>query len=109
MRVSREIVPLDSNIIGSHVIYRRKIDGTPKARIVPWEYKDIEKYDISGDAPLLNLDPMRLLLSLTAENEGKIRKMNVKSVYLQAKGFKRDVFVRSPCEKNEKSKSALWK
>lgn len=106
-RVSQDEVPPGSNIVGSHVVYRRKLDGTPKARIVPWGHRDAEKNDVRGDAPSLNLDSMRLLLSLAAENRWRVRKMDVKSAYLQAKGFKRDIFVRPPREENDSA--GLWK
>lgn len=59
-------VELGSNVIGSHVVYRRKMDGTLIARIVSWSRKDSEKDDIRGDVPSLDLDFMGLLLSLTS-------------------------------------------
>lgn len=34
-RLPKSDVPRGSNIIGSHVLYRPKSDGTAKARIVP--------------------------------------------------------------------------
>lgn len=106
-RVSRNAVSASSNIIGSHVVYRRKADGTPKARIVPWGHRDMEKDDLRGDAPSLNLDSMRLLLSIAAERRWTVRKMDVKSAYLQAKGFTRDIYVRPPREENDVD--GLWK
>lgn len=33
----------DSSIIGSHIIYKRKLDGSSKARIVPWGQRDKDK------------------------------------------------------------------
>lgn len=56
---------------------------------------------------MLNLDSMGMLISLAVEKGWTLRKMNVKSVYLQAKGFERDVFVRPPKEGNDRS--GLWK
>eukprot|EP00171_Calliarthron_tuberculosum_P000692 IDg692t1 len=51
-----EIVPLKSidrpaNIIGSHIIYRRKPDGRVKARIVTWGHRDSEKDMLRTDSP----------------------------------------------------------
>lgn len=106
-RVSRAEVPRCANIIGSHVVYRRKADGTPKARIVPWGHRDIEKNNVRGDAPAINIDSMRLLLSIAAEHRWKVYKMDVKSAYLQAKGFGRNIYVRPPREENDST--GLWK
>ena len=38
--VARNIVPKSSNIVGSHVIYRRKPDVSVKGSIVPWGHRD---------------------------------------------------------------------
>lgn len=81
------------NIIGSDVAYRRKSDSTSKTWIVSWDHRDIGKDSICGNAPSLNLDSVRLLFSLAAEHCRTTRKMNVKSAYLQAKRFCREVFV----------------
>lgn len=42
-RFDKSQVPGSANIVGSHVLYKRKSDGTPTARIVPWGYRHIEK------------------------------------------------------------------
>lgn len=42
-RVERCSVPTDANIIGSHTVYRRKDDGSMKARILPWGHLHVER------------------------------------------------------------------
>lgn len=106
-RIDKSRIPSGSNIIGSHVVYKRKSDGTPKARIVPWGHRDADKDEVRGDAPSLNLDSMRIVISMAVEQGWTLRKMDVKSAYLQAKGFDRDVYVRPPREENDKT--GLWK
>lgn len=106
-RINRNEVPIDANIIGSHVVYRRKIDGCPKARIVPWGHKDMDKNELRGDAPALSLDAMRIVISLAVERQWRIKKMDVKSAYLQAKGFDRDIYVRPPREEHDDT--FFWK
>lgn len=105
--VPKAEVPTAANIIGSHVIYKRKADGTAKARIVPWGHKDNEKELVRGDAPSLNLDIMRILISIAAQKGWGIHKMDVKTAYLQARGFNRTIYVRPPREDNDSAN--LWK
>lgn len=102
-RVLRNHTSSLSNTIESHVVYRRKSDGTPKARIVSCSHQDFKKDNIRGEAPPLNLDSMHLLFFLAAKHRWTARKMNVKSAYLQAKRFCREVFVRHRKEKNDKT------
>jgi len=101
-----EIKP-SSNVIGSHVVYKRKMDGRPKARIVPWGHRDIEKGNIRCDAPCLTLDSLRLLFSISAEKKWLLGHMDVKAAFLQAHGFEREVFVKPPRE--ECAPGKLWK
>ena len=105
-RIPRRSVPSDSNIVGSHIIYKRKPDGTPKARIVPWGHRDLEKDNLRGDAPSMNLNCLRLMISLAVERGWEIRKMDVKTAYLQARGFNRTIYVRPPREENDPT--GLW-
>lgn len=65
--MSTDAVTHGSNIIRSHVVYSRKRDGSAKAIIVSWSHRDADKNDVRGDGSSLNLNAMRLILSLTAE------------------------------------------
>lgn len=51
------------------MIYKRKVDGTAEAKIVPWEQRDLEKDQVLGDGPSFSLDSMRLLFSLAADHQ----------------------------------------
>ena len=86
-------LPPNANLIGSHVIFRRKPDGSLKARIVPWGHRDSDKSYLRKDAPCMNLEIFRLVISLAAEYKWSISETDVKSAFLQANGFDRDIFV----------------
>lgn len=86
------------NVIGSHVVYKRKLDGSAKARIVPWGHRDKDKDYLRGDAPSVSFDIFRLVLSLCVAFRWVIGQMDVKAAFLQARGFNRRIFVRPPRE-----------
>lgn len=67
--VKTSTVARTDSIIGSHVMYRRKLDGSAKVLIVPWGHPDNDEDFLRGDAPFLDFEVYRLLLSLAAENE----------------------------------------
>lgn len=94
--IDRDEAPLGANIIGSHTNYRRKTDGTIKARICPWGHLDYEKAFLRTDAPSMNMEVFRLVISIAVENQWKMGEMDVTAAFLQAKGFQRDVFVNPP-------------
>lgn len=81
-RVSNATTALSSNVIESHFIYKCKPDGIPKARIVPWVNRDLEKNNFRGDATFFHLDYTRLLFSLAVELRCFMREMDVTSAYL---------------------------
>jgi len=105
--ISWKDVPKNANIIGSHVVWRRKSDGTVKARICPWGHRDIEKAQLRTDAPCMSEEVFRLVLSLATEFEWTIAEMDITAAYLQAKGFEREIFVRPP--QQETSSNQIWK
>lgn len=100
-RVPKRGVPTDANVIVSHIIYKRKANGTPKVRIVPWGHKDLENDNLRGDAPSPNLGCLRLLIYLDLEQGWKVRKMDVKAAYLLAKWFNRIIYLRPLREEND--------
>lgn len=81
------------NIIGSHVVYQQNSNGAAKAQIVLWGHIDNEKNDFRSDACSSSIYSMITLLSLPAENKKKLCKMDVESAYLQARQFKRGMYV----------------
>lgn len=96
--VSRSEIPIGANIIGSHVVYLQKPNGTIKARIVPWRNHDFEREFLRTDAPCMSMEVFRLLLSLTVERNWEICEMDIKAAFLQAANFNCEVFVRPPKE-----------
>jgi len=100
-------IPKKANIIGSHVVWRRKPDGTVKARICPWGHRDIEKAQLRTDAPCMSEEVFRLVMSLAAEFKWTIAEMDITAAYLQAKGFEREIFVRPPAQENHSNH--IWK
>ena len=75
--IPRAQVPTTANIIGSHVIYKRKPDDSVKARIVPWGHRDSDKDKLRTDMPCMNVDAFRLLLSLAARNGWEIGEIDI--------------------------------
>lgn len=86
VRVSRDSVEPDANIIGSPTIYKRKNDGRMKARIVPWEYLDDERNHLRSDLTCVNLEIFRIVSSLAAENSWVVGQMDISTAYLKAQG-----------------------
>jgi len=105
--ISWKDLPKKANIIGSHVVWRRKPDGTVKARICPWGHRDIEKAQLRTDAPCMSEEVFRLIMSLAAEYKWTIGEMDITAAYLQAKGFEREIFVRPPPQ--EQGNNRIWK
>lgn len=105
--VDASSVPKGSNIIGSHTVYKRKFDGTPKARIVPWGHRDKDKDFLRGDAPSVSFEIFRLVLSLASEHKWEIGQMDIEAAFLQAVGFTRLIYVRPPREANQHG--ILWR
>lgn len=104
--IPRSSLPPKANLIGSHVIYKRP-DGTLKALIVPWGHRDVDKSYLRRDAPFMNIERFRLVISLAVEHKWNLCEMDVKCALLQANGFEGDIFVRPPQE--EDAKGYVWK
>eukprot|EP00171_Calliarthron_tuberculosum_P004598 IDg4598t1 len=105
--VDRNSVHTNANVIGSHVVYKRKHTGVVKARIVPWGHRDLEKDGLRSDSPCVSPEVLRLLFSISDERRWQIGEMDVAAAYLQAQGFEREIYVLPP--KEESSKNILWK
>lgn len=100
-RVDRAKVPAWANIIFSHVVYRRKDDGTAKARVVPWVHSDPARFDLRCDLPFLNPDTFRIL-SIAAEMRWRIAQMDAEACsFLQPRGFLCEIYVGPPKKAGE--------
>lgn len=60
-----------------------------------------------GDAPALNSDSMRILVSLAFKHKWSNKKIELELAYLQPKGFSCDLYVRLPPEDGETN--GYWK
>lgn len=107
VRVSRSSVAIGANIIGSYTLFLRKDDDTPKARIVPLGHRDSDRHNIRSDSPCVNLEIFCLILSLAAENRWIIGQMDIRTEFIQARGFKRILYVIP--KKDENDPEGLWK
>eukprot|EP00171_Calliarthron_tuberculosum_P004551 IDg4551t1 len=87
MVIQRCDVPHSANIIGSHVVYRRKPSGKVKARIVPWGHRDSDKDFLRKDAPCINPEILHLVLSIAAEHKWLICKMDITAAYFKLKAL----------------------
>lgn len=97
-RVKRNTVREGANIVGSHVDYLRKDDGSAKARIVPWGKQDSARHSLKCDIPCVHPEVFRLCLSIASEHQWDLRRMDAKAAFLKAKGFEREIFMRPPHE-----------
>lgn len=98
--VEAKSVPRDSNIIGSHCIFNRKLDSTDKARIVPCGRRDKDKDFIRVNAPCMSLEGFRTVLSTSADRKWHVALMNMITAFQQAPGFDREIYVCPPLEAN---------
>ena len=74
-------------------MYRRKLNGRVKARIVPHGSKDSLKNSLTNDAPCTRPELLRLLCSRAAAELTEISELDIFTAFLQAEGFEREVYV----------------
>lgn len=105
--VEANSVPPDANIISLHVVYRRIINGSVRARTVPWGHRDKDKYFIRSAAPSNSFDLFRLILSIAVEKRWNVGQMYLETVFLQTQGINGVIYVILPRE--AESVGTLWK
>lgn len=74
---------------------------------MPWGHRDDDRDQLRSDSPCVNLQIFRLVLSIAAERCWSIGQMDIRTAFLQAKGFERVIYVKPPVEENDPS--GLWK
>ena len=111
-QVDEADVPLHSNVITSHVVYKIKQDeaGTLKlkARIVPHGNRDPEKSNIRKDSMAVQFDAIRLKLSMAATRNFRLMLIDVKGAYLQSGNIGRRIYIHPPKEYGE-GRRKLWR
>lgn len=105
--VQRHKVRSNGNDISLRVIYKKKSDESAKGRTVTWGHHDCDKGYLRGDTPSVSFENFAFFHSVEAEKLRDTGQMDVKSAYIQEKGFDRVVYVRPPREENANNK--LWK
>lgn len=94
-------LPPQANIISSHHFFEVKTQGTDdilrlKCRLVPHGNKDTEKEDIRTDAVTAQFPVIRYLLAYAAIHGLHLVSVDIKSAFLQALGFTREIYVKPP-------------
>ena len=79
--VKRDAIPQGSIFIGSQIVFRYKNNGIVKARIVPLGHRDPIKCELRGDAPCIQPESLRLLMSIAATKGWSTREMDVSGAY----------------------------
>lgn len=114
--VNERDVPNDANIITSHVVYKIKTseDGSRKlkSRIVPHGNRDDKKDSIRKDSATVQLNIIRLPLSLVTFLGFRLGAADIKGAYLQSGPIQRTIYVRPPREWYRRDAThwrVLWK
>lgn len=95
-------LPQDANIIGSHTIYKVKMNDDKtlklKARIAPHGNEDDLKHLLTKDCAICPPTGMHILESIASLYGWKIVRGDVKTAFLQTGKPNRDVYVKPPAE-----------
>lgn len=103
--VQANSVPPDANVTGSRLVHRKKMDGSAKARIVPWAHGEKTKF-FRCDALSIFFELFRVTLSIAAEKLWYIGQIALETAFLQAHGFNPVIYVIPPHE--AESVGSLW-
>ena len=105
-------VPKGANVIGSHIVYKVKVEENNrkrlKARLCPHGNHDNEKDSVRKDSATAQFDVIRLLCSIATILRFKLSCLDIKGAYLQSGPIQRDIYVRPPHELQMK-RDILWK
>ena len=98
VEVAHKDIQKNGNIICSHHFFNVKQDGEQdklklKCRLVPHGNKDVDKDEVRKDSATAQFSIIRLLLSLAVIFQFNIASLDVKSAYLQAGEFPRDIYM----------------
>lgn len=114
--IHEEDIPMDANIIRSHVVYKIKTDEAGhrklKARLCPHGNEDAEKDQVRKDSANAQLSIVRLLLSLTSFLGFKVCTADIKGAFLQSGPIQREIYFKPPREWHyvqKYRKGVLWK
>lgn len=97
--VKIEQVPLRSNIIGSYVVYKLKLEVLVKAQFVTRGDFDAETHFLQTDSKCINIDVFRFILSIAAKNLWNIGETDISAEFLRADFISRLFMSVLPLEK----------
>lgn len=104
-------VPLDANVINSHVLYKIKQDYDSslklKARIAPHRNEDDLKNVLKSDCTTCPPTGLRIVQPIASLLGWKLYKADVKAAFLQTGTASRDVYVKPPKESRMRS-THMW-
>lgn len=107
-----ELVPSNTNVISSHVVYRIKEneDGSRKlkARLVPHGNRDVERNSIRKDSSIAQFEVIRFLLFTVTPLGFWFSMADIQGAYLQSGPITREIYVRPPKEWNG-NRGIQWK
>ena len=90
--------------IGSRLVLSEKEDGKIKARFV---IKGFQEHDVQADSLMASQVTLKLICSLSANENWRIEGSDVSSAFLQSKPMEREVFVDPPRE--QKREGFIWR
>lgn len=73
IEVPRKEVPIGANVIGSHLVYKVKVEEGSKrlkARLCPHENRDMERGSVRKDSSTAQFDVVRIVLSTNSDVGG---------------------------------------
>ena len=112
IEVKDEDVRKGANVIGSHIVYKVKVEENGrkrlKARLCPHGNHDIEKDSVRKDSATAQFDVIRMLCSLATILNFRLGCLDIKGAYLQSGPIQRDIYVRPPPELHSR-RGILWK
>ena len=101
-----EEVPIGNHpVISTRWVVNEKDDGKVKSRLVVRGFE--EECVPQSDSPTASKESCKLFLALSANEEFKIRSLDVTSAFLQGRNLERDVYVMPPVE--ARREGFVWK
>ena len=102
----RKYQTVDKKVLSTRWVISNK-DGKTKARLVVrgFEERDLE---IPRDSPTVGKGTMRLLISVAALENWKLKTTDIKSAFLQGKELEREIYIRPPKE-SQTPHGIIWK
>lgn len=86
-------LPDGHKAIDTRWIFKKKSDGTKKARLVAKGYQENNTYDVY--APVARMSTVRLLISISLQENKPIRQMDIPTAFLNG-NLEKEIFIKYP-------------